>query len=244
MTPVQNIQLTSGNLKILSSNFPKITITGVYLPDGVLEVGDPISSVYNLNTATIKYEVPVTPIYEITAGSPLDYVPTYYQPYSYYTNGYITVDGNILKVNMTVDSTGIITSVNSDWEWGVPDKKSIFKEKLKSNLLILNRKRKTLSNIIPPQEIKARNTLRDLISEADWRRYITNGFIMHKGDSGKWYQIFNDQKRTNVYWKGKLIETLCLHTDNCPPTDHILNIMTLIDFDENNLGKLGNLRIV
>ena len=139
---------------------------------------------------------------------------------------------------ISISSAGGIT-------WTTLDKKWEFKNKLKSNLLILtNRKRTNLTNAITPQEMKARESLRDLISESDWRRYITNGFIMHRGESEKWYQIFNDQKRTNVYWKGKIIETLCLHTDNCPPTDHILNMMTLIDFDENSLGQIGNLRSV
>ena len=80
-----------------------------------------------------------------------------------------------------------------------------------------------------------------MISEKEWRRYVTNGFLMVRGASGKWYQIFNNQKHTRVYEKGKLIKEICIHTDQaCRNTDHVLNLKMLVEFDENSIWAGGN----
>ena len=80
-------------------------------------------------------------------------------------------------------------------------------------------------------ELKAQETLRDMISESDWRKYVTNGYVMVKGQSTKWYQVFRD-RRLAVYEGGKKICELCIHSQNCPPTDHVINMKTLLELDE------------
>ena len=120
--------------------------------------------------------------------------------------------------------------------------KDYIKQVIKSNLLIkVKSTRQKLDQKISSQEIKARMTLRDLISEREYRRYLTNGFVMIHGLSNKWYQIFNDQRRIKVYNKGKLTDEICIHTDvnECPKTDHILNMMCLIQNDENLIWTKG-----
>ncbi len=120
--------------------------------------------------------------------------------------------------------------------------KNTIKSIIKSNLLIKKDVRqRALANKISEQEIKARMTLRDQISERDWRRYLTNGFVLIKGISGRYYQVFNDQRHIKVYNKGKLTDEICIHTDasECPPTDHILNMMLLIQNDENLIWTKG-----
>lgn len=107
------------------------------------------------------------------------------------------------------------------------------------------RKRQYLDAVRSPQEQKARETLREIISETDYRRYITNGFVMVRGGSGRYYQIFADQRNTIVYEKGKAIQSLCIHTvRECPPTDHIINLKCLIEFDEQQVWTGANLRQV
>jgi hypothetical protein len=97
---------------------------------------------------------------------------------------------------------------------------------------------------VNPQELKARETLREMIPEWEYRRYLTNGFIMVKAKSGLWYQIFNKQAG---YWvfsfkDGKMFERLCIHTDAvCPPTDHVINMKVLAEIDEETLRKGANI---
>jgi hypothetical protein len=97
---------------------------------------------------------------------------------------------------------------------------------------------------VNPQELKARETLREMITESEYRRYITNGFVMVKAKSGLWYQIFNKQAG---YWvfsfkDGKMFERLCIHTDGvCPPTDHVINMKVLAEIDEETLRKGANI---
>jgi len=92
-------------------------------------------------------------------------------------------------------------------------------------------------------EMKARESLRDMLSEKEWRKYLTNGFVMVLGNSGKWYQVFNKQKHLRVYEKGKFIKELCIHTDasECPPTDHVLNMKIMIECDEQAVWDNSNL---
>jgi len=114
---------------------------------------------------------------------------------------------------------------------------------LKLNYLI---KTKTRQDLLDPKaseaEIKARYTLRDMLSESDWRRYVTNGFLMVMGQSGKYYQIFKDQRRVKVYERGLLSHELCIHTDKtCPPTDHVINLKCLVEYDENSIWMGSNI---
>ena len=46
-------------------------------------------------------------------------------------------------------------------------------------------------------EVKARETLRDMLTESEWRKYVTNGFVMVKGQS-LWYQVFARQDRIKL----------------------------------------------
>lgn len=90
-------------------------------------------------------------------------------------------------------------------------------------------------------ESKALRTLRDLISECAYRRYLANGFIMVKGASGLHYQIFADQRKTIVWKDHQAVSKICIHTDrSCPPSDHIINLKHIIELDEQALWLGGN----
>jgi hypothetical protein len=98
---------------------------------------------------------------------------------------------------------------------------------------------------VDPRELKARETLREMITESEYRRYLTNGFIMAKGgQSGLWYQIFSKAAGHWVfsYKDGKMYERLCIHTDSsCPQTDHVINMKVLAEIDEETLRKGANI---
>jgi hypothetical protein len=119
------------------------------------------------------------------------------------------------------------------------------RHKIRSNLLIKVKHRGAhQGSNHSPAELKARDTLRDLLLESEWRRYITNGFIMVKGRSGLWYQIFNPTtgRRVQVYKNNRPIESICIHTDStCPPTDHVINLKVLVEYDEDAIRSGGNI---
>jgi hypothetical protein len=151
-------------------------------------------------------------------------------------------------VTIAQDGTGTIV-VNGDgsYQWMVhgapPTKSAAVREAMRKNLVAERRRRAVgLPFQASAEELKARETLRDMISENEWRRYLTNGFIMTKGQSGKWYQIFQQyNERIRVYENGKHVEMLCIHSDGeCPPTDHVINMKILAEVDESALWKGSN----
>ena len=86
---------------------------------------------------------------------------------------------------------------------------------------------------VTPAEIRARQTLRDLVTEKEWRRYLTNGFVMALGRSGKVYQIKSDRSHTIVWENNRKVKELCIVADEkCPPTDHVLTIKLMVELDE------------
>jgi len=91
-------------------------------------------------------------------------------------------------------------------------------------------------------ELKAQETLREFISESEWRRYLTSGFIIVKSQhhQDRVYQIHRDE-RINVWIKGKMVCKLCIHSNNCPPTDHVIAMKTLAELDEVSLWKGSNI---
>ena len=169
---------------------------------------------------------------------------TYY--YTLTTSGGIT-EFTFDQRNTFVDGTNGITIIRiaADQEFlrlsslAIAESKRIWKKtQIKNNLLIKVKQRQYYPNVTP-QEERARNTLRDMLTEREWRRYVTNGFIMVKGSS-YWYQIFA-RGGVFVYWQNKQVNFICIHTSqNCPPTDHVINMKMLIEFDEEAIWQLGN----
>lgn len=187
----------------------------------------------------------------------------YSVPYSTYADGVSTanitwnvytdstagtvVNGSAYWHPVTTSATGdsyIINTPAYDW-------KQQIKNLIKSNLLIKvggNRRALKQGDL---KELKARDTLRDMITERDWRRYVTNGFIMVKGASDFswngvqgpfWYQVFNDGRRVQVYKDGNHVHSICIHTDKiCPPSDHVINIKVLVEIDESQVWSGGNI---
>lgn len=120
------------------------------------------------------------------------------------------------------------------------------KDRMKDNLRIPVRSRSKIAHIrVTPQELKARQTLRDFITEKDWRRYITNGFIMVRGRSGKFYQLFADRSHTVVWEHNEKVKELCVRTDeSCPPTDHVITMKALVELDEGQIWNESNIHSV
>jgi len=120
--------------------------------------------------------------------------------------------------------------------------KARLRQEIRNNLLVrINFSRTPLGAPASAQEETARLLLRDMLSEREWRGYCTNGFIMVRGESGRWYQLFSTNKRVRVYEANKLTAEICIHTDKCcPPSDHVVNLLRMVQIDEEYLWKFGN----
>ena len=98
--------------------------------------------------------------------------------------------------------------------------------------------------VIPhiPSEERAINTLREEISETDYRRYIARGFINVPGASGRVYQIFRRNPHVKVWLRGTLVEEICIviQDSRVPPTDKLIAFKTMIEADEEQFRKFGN----
>ena len=114
---------------------------------------------------------------------------------------------------------------------------------INNTLIRVNYRSSPIRRNASPAELKAQDTLRDMLTERDWRRYACNGFIIVKGAKGYYYQVFKDQRPIRVYKDGKLIDTICIHTEgSLPPTDHVIHMKVLIELNEDMLWKNGNVR--
>lgn len=83
------------------------------------------------------------------------------------------------------------------------------------------------------REQRARETLRRVIGEDRFRRFLASGFVSVRAKSGMVYQIHPGHGLTKVYRDGKMIEQLCVVlSGNFPPTDSIIMRYLLILNDE------------
>ena len=154
-------------------------------------------------------------------------------------NGTVT---NELIVNGTID-------YNPDynkyviWPGQAPTKSGIFKEKLKSNLAIVVKSRVETPVAVSSAEQIAMETLREFISETEFRKYLRYGFVLVKGKSGDTFQIFRNRSHTKVWRNGQVVEEVCVRIhqgENVPPTDNVIAFRSIIQSDEEAFRKLGN----
>jgi hypothetical protein len=92
-----------------------------------------------------------------------------------------------------------------------------------------------------PGEQKAQETLREMVSESDYRKYVKYGFVLVPGQSGMVYQIFG-QGHTKVWDRGVLHAEVCIvfNDMNIPPTDRVIALKTLVASSEEEFYRLGN----
>jgi hypothetical protein len=115
---------------------------------------------------------------------------------------------------------------------------------LKSQLVIQVTSRNDVSRYpgeIEPER-KALETLREIISEAEFRKYLRYGFVLVKGQSGRTYQVFKNRSHCKVWLNGKVVEEVCVRIKNkeIPLTDNVVAFKTMIETSEEEFKKLGN----
>ncbi len=105
-------------------------------------------------------------------------------------------------------------------------------------VIIRGRKRESLSLSVDIRETRARQTLRRVIGEQAFRRFIRDGFITVVPKSGLTYRIYPGHGMTDVYDRGVQVERLCVVLKgNFPPTDSLLMRYLLILNDEGEFSK-------
>jgi hypothetical protein len=116
------------------------------------------------------------------------------------------------------------------------------REKVRSGLQVVVKSRADEMTGISPQERVAMDTLREMISEADYRRYLKYGFVVVRGDSGDSYQIFRNKQHLKVWRRDVLVEEICVRIKDwaVPPTDKIIAFITMILADEEAFKAMGN----
>lgn len=115
------------------------------------------------------------------------------------------------------------------------------KDVVKNNLLIKTKYRSELTRF-NGVELKAIETLREIISESEFRKFIAYGFITVIAASGRKYQILRNQNHIKVWKAGKLEEEICIRIadDKVPKTDKLIAFKTMIEANEDEFRKLGN----
>ncbi len=102
----------------------------------------------------------------------------------------------------------------------------------------IRRSRTSLSIAMDVREERARQTLRRIIGEQAFRKFVRDGFITVVPKSGLTYRIYPGHGITEVYDKGIMVDRLCVVLQgNFPPTDSILMRYLLILNDEGEFSK-------
>jgi len=99
----------------------------------------------------------------------------------------------------------------------------------------------SIYNVSPQEEI-ALETLREMISETEFRKYLRDGFLLVQGKSGNIYQIFRKNQHIKVWYNGTLVEEICvsIKDSKIPLTDKIIAFKVIIETDEKEIHNMGN----
>jgi hypothetical protein len=203
----------------------------------------------NDNGTASNYTVPIygngtLTNYIYDNGTASNTVPLTYMPWANYeytgTAGRITASEGII-VNGTINFDPDFANNYVVWPVALT-KNGLFQEKLRSNLAVIIKSRAELPGALSPAERTAMETLREVISEADFRKYMRYGFVLVKGKSGDTFQIFRNRSHTKVWRNGQIVEEVCVRIQDSkvPPTDNVIAFRSIIQADETAFRKLGN----
>jgi hypothetical protein len=99
------------------------------------------------------------------------------------------------------------------------------------------------SHLVPgdSRETKARETLRMIVGEEQFRCFVKRGFVTARGKSGKIYQVFHKSNHLTYIWEnGQCIERLCIYLKGSfPPTDFVITLFLMILNNEERVWQVG-----
>jgi hypothetical protein len=101
--------------------------------------------------------------------------------------------------------------------------------------------RKPVGIAAEEREIRARETLRRMLGDDKYLRFLRNGFVSVQAKSGKVYQIYPGHGMTIVYDRGTPVEKLCVVLrGDFTPTDSLITRYVMILHDELHFKSLAN----
>lgn len=101
-----------------------------------------------------------------------------------------------------------------------------------------HRSRTSLSIAMDVREERARQTLRRIIGDQAFKKFMRDGFITVVPKSGLTYRIYPGSGMTEVYDRGIMVDRLCVVLQGeFPPTDSILMRYLLILNDEGEFSR-------
>ncbi len=130
--------------------------------------------------------------------------------------------------------------------WIMPTPQEVLSERMKKIIHercapMFIRDRRALDHAPDIREIRARQTLRRVIGDDKFRDFIRKGFVSVRAKSGKTYQIFPGHGITTVYFRGTIVERLCVvMSGNFPPTDSLIMRYLLILNNEDQFRSFAN----
>lgn len=92
------------------------------------------------------------------------------------------------------------------------------------------------------REVRARQTLRMIVGDKEYRRFLKRGFVLAKNNtSGRVYQIFPNHEFIRVYENSKLICQLCIYLKgDFTLSDTVITKYLLALNDEDRLWRSAN----
>lgn len=165
------------------------------------------------------------------------YVTTWPSISNFYTDSNYGITHNNINVSgyLSIDSSSSFKYIYT------PSSIETKKWEIKKQLTIIVKSRAQEISKIPSNEWTAMQTLRSMITETEYRKYVKDGFISIKGQSGKVYKVSKNSWHTKVFLKGDLIEEICVRLKgDMPPTDNVIAFKTIIETDEEYFASLGN----
>ncbi len=147
------------------------------------------------------------------------------------------------------------STTSASWIWGSNDPywsspappipvsdrlRDMIRQRQAPAIIVPNRRRPMeMTNQL--NELRARATLRRVLGDDQFRRFLKNGFITVRALSGKIYQIYPGHGMTVVWQYGKPIEKLCVVlSGNFPPTDSMIMRYLMILNDEDDFRSRAN----
>lgn len=96
---------------------------------------------------------------------------------------------------------------------------------------------------IQPNEIKALQLLRKMVSPEQFRKYLKTGYLSYRANSGLTYVVRHRQAHVLVYKAGKKVCELCVVLDqgDIPPTDAVITKLLMAKFSETSIWKSSNI---
>ena len=218
-----------------------VTVEDTYVATGgILNCTTDYLNLYNSNMTNVIYNTTPT-IINMDTGR--QQATTNYSAWQANGTGAEEIRYTITN-SFVYDPAAIYNGIIGEGGWYQPlDKRSEKLLRLKSNLIICRKARNIPATAESPKELVAMETLREMISESEYRKYLKYGFVMVKGKSGDTYQIFKNRSHTNVWRGGKLVEEICVRLawSNIPKTDNVIAFKTMIESGaEDAFKKAGN----